>query len=256
VPLETIEHRRLYRQVAEQLRSLIEEGELSPGTRLPPERELAEKLGISRPTVREALIALEVEGKVRIRVGSGVYVAEMPPSAPPVQAVQAEGPFEVLQARQLIETAIAQEAALKAAPEDVAGLNAILDEMAGTDRPNSESVRLDRAFHVTLAAILGNGLLVRVVGELYDQRVNPYFTQLASHFENSKSWALAVTEHRAICERIALRDDAGAARAMRDHLQASQDRFSRSFSSTPPARGSAPKRKNGRSGKQETRLTR
>ena len=72
MPLETIEHRRLYRQVANQLRTLIEEGEFAPGARLPSERDLANQLGISRPTVREALIALEVEGKVRIRVGSGI----------------------------------------------------------------------------------------------------------------------------------------------------------------------------------------
>src|SRR3569623_1106472 len=76
VPLEAVEARRLYRQVADQLRSLIDSGEYAVGSRLPTERELAEQLKISRPTVREALIALEVEGRVRIRVGSGIYVSE------------------------------------------------------------------------------------------------------------------------------------------------------------------------------------
>lgn len=231
MPLETIEHRRLYRQVADQLRALIEEGEFAPGARLPPERELAEKLGISRPTVREALIALEVEGKIRIRVGSGVYVAENPPPAQ-VQAVQAEGPFEVLRARELIEAAIAQEAALRASLKDIAALRAILSDMAGADHPSEEAVRLDRSFHLTIAGIVGNELLVRMVGELFDQRVNPYFTQLASYFETQESWGQALVEHRAVCDRIAAGDAEGAQAAMRHHLRASQDRFSQGFGET------------------------
>jgi len=71
VPLEAVEARRLYRQIADQLRALIDSGEYAVGSRLPTERDLAEQLKVSRPTVREALIALEVEGRVRIRVGSG-----------------------------------------------------------------------------------------------------------------------------------------------------------------------------------------
>jgi DNA-binding FadR family transcriptional regulator len=241
VPLETIEHRRLYRQVADKLRALIDQGEFPPGARLPAERELAEKLGISRPTVREALIALEVEGRVRIRVGSGIYVAEAPPKpqAPP-QMLQAEGPFEVLQARQLIETTIAAKAALEATAEDIAGLAQILQRMTEPDQPNLHYIRLDREFHVGLAGILGNGLLVRVVGELFDQRVNPFFSQLASHFENSNSWSLAIAEHDHIVERIAARDADGAGEAMRHHLQASQDRFSQSFGeSSAPQRAAS-----------------
>ena len=246
MPLETVEHRRLYRQVADQLRMLIEEGEYPPGARLPPERELAEKLGISRPTVREALIALEVEGKVRIRVGSGIYVAEGPHgTALAAQMLQGEGPFEVLQARQLIEMTIAGEAALQATAEDFAALSRILDAMAEPDQPNRDYIRLDREFHVSIAGILGNGFLARVVGELYDQRVNPFFTRLASHFESSASWAQARAEHQLIYERLAARDGPGAAKAMRDHLQASQDRFSESFGEA----AALPKRRTGKTGK-------
>ena len=71
MPIQTIEPRRLYRRIADQLRSLIEHGEYAVGTRLPPERDLAAQLGVSRPSVREALIALEVEGLVEVRMGSG-----------------------------------------------------------------------------------------------------------------------------------------------------------------------------------------
>ena len=110
MPLEAVEARRLYRQVADQLRALIDSGEYGVGDRLPTERELAEQLKISRPTVREALIALEVEGRVRIRVGSGIYVSEPAAPSQPVPA-EIEGPFELLRAREFIEGAIAEQAA-------------------------------------------------------------------------------------------------------------------------------------------------
>jgi DNA-binding FadR family transcriptional regulator len=76
MPLQTVEPQRLYRQIAEQLRSLIAVGEFAAGSRLPAERDLAKQLGVSRPSVREALIALEVEGWVEVRTGSGVYVLD------------------------------------------------------------------------------------------------------------------------------------------------------------------------------------
>jgi DNA-binding FadR family transcriptional regulator len=252
VPLETIEHKRLYRQVADQLRALIDQGEFAPGDKLPPERELAETLGISRPTLREALIALEVEGRIRIRVGSGVYVADSVVPAPgPTPPVQADGPFEVLYARQIVEAGIAHEAALKAKPNDIAALRAILAAMASARSPSDDAVRTDREFHVTLAGILGNALLARLVGELYDQRITPYFSQLASYFENPESWAQALAEHQAVYNCIAEKDAEGARAAMRHHLECSQERFSQSFGEIasprhPLGQGKAPRRHNGR----------
>ena len=240
MPLEAIEPRRLYRQIADQLRSLIDQGEYPVGARLPTERDLADRLGVSRPTVREALIALEVEGRLRIRVGSGIYVTE-PPPAPVIQVAQpAEGPFEVLTAREFVESAIAAEAARVARDADVADLDAILDAMARAPSPSEEAIRLDRAFHMSIAGIIGNSVLVRIVGDLFDQRINPYFRQLASYFENRESWSQALDEHRAIRNRIAARDPTGAHEAMRTHMRCSQARFSVTFGESgrvPPAKG-------------------
>ena len=78
MPLQTIEPQRLYRQIAEQLRGLMNTGEFGVGSRLPAERDLATQLGVSRPSVREALIALEVEGVIEVRTGSGIYVKQAP----------------------------------------------------------------------------------------------------------------------------------------------------------------------------------
>ena len=93
MPLQTIEPRRLYRQIADQIRAGMRSGEFPPGSRLPAERELAQQLGVSRPSVREALIALEVEGLVDVRVGSGVHVLDTPPArARPGRWVTPVGP--------------------------------------------------------------------------------------------------------------------------------------------------------------------
>ena len=118
MPLQTVEPQRLYRQIAEQLRVLIRQGEFAPGTRLPAERDLARQLGVSRPSVREALIALEVEGWVEVRSGSGVYAQDRPAPARQTAADSAPpewGPLELIRARRVVEGETAAIAALRAA---------------------------------------------------------------------------------------------------------------------------------------------
>lgn len=230
MPLEAVEARRLYRQVADQLRALIDSGEYPVGSRLPTERDLAEQLKVSRPTVREALIALEVEGRVRIRVGSGIYVIE--PAALALSLPTSgliEGPFELLRAREFIEGAIAEQAARVATSENIERIDASLAAMAKVEHPGEASMIHDRAFHVAVAGSLDNAVLVRVVGELFDQRLNPYFAKLAHYFENPESWRAALAEHQAIRDAIVARDPDAARIAMRDHLARSQERFAQSF---------------------------
>ncbi|WP_181701515.1 GntR family transcriptional regulator [Chthonobacter albigriseus] len=229
MPVKAVEPRRLYRQVADQLRALIESGEFAPGARLPSERDLAEQLGLSRPTVREALIALEVEGLITIRVGAGIFVKVRPQPVPRIREA-IEGPFELLRARAFIEGAVAAEAARLAGPDDVEALDDVLDRMEHSAHPSAETLSLDRAFHTTVAGILGNAVMVRFIGELFDQRINPYFARLSSYFENPETWRAALLEHRAVRDAIAAGDEVAARSAMRFHLERSQDRFSLNFS--------------------------
>jgi DNA-binding FadR family transcriptional regulator len=237
VPLQAVEPRRLYRQVADQLRQLIDSGEFRVGDRLPTERELAAQLGVSRPTVREALIALEVDGRVRIRVGSGIYV--LAPQEPATLATPPlAGPFEILAARALFEGAIAEKAAHIAAPADLAAIDATLARMEGAT--DSESIAADRDFHLALARVLANDAITKVVGDLFDQRINPYFARLASYFESPSSWRAALNEHRVIRDCIANADPAGARAAMQAHLGCSQERFSHTFGEAMPAVPAAP----------------
>jgi DNA-binding FadR family transcriptional regulator len=229
MPIQAIEPPRLYRQIADQLRQLIDSGEYSVGDRLPTERELAQQFGLSRPTVREALIALEVEGRIRIRVGSGIYVLAMADQSPELGRDSDEGPFELLRAREFIEGAVAAEAALHATKEDIRTLDDVLSQMEGSAHPSPETIGLDRDFHTRVAGILRNAVLVRFIGEMFDQRLNPYFERLSSYFENRRSWRAATEEHRAVRDAIAARDPDGAKAAMQKHLQLSQLRFSRNF---------------------------
>jgi DNA-binding FadR family transcriptional regulator len=232
LPHEVLASRRLYRLIADQLRQLIDEGEYPVGGRLPPERELAEKLGVSRPTVREALIALEVEGRLRIKVGSGTYVIEPEVVAVPV-ADSIAGPFELLSARAFVESAVAEEAARVARPEDIARVDAVLGETEATAPAWDAWIALDRQFHVSVAATLGNAVLVHCVAGLFDQRINPYYERLAQHLENPTTWRAAHVEHRAVRDAIAAHDPARARAAMREHLERSHERFCRDFGEVP-----------------------
>src|SRR5512145_667952 len=129
MPLTAVENRRLYRQIADQLAALIEGGEYAPGQRLPPERDLAKQLGVSRPSVREALIALEVEGFVEVRMGSGVYVTDRR-AGPSAGGHAAEaGPFELIRARWVIESECAALAARNATKAQVKAIEEALDRM-------------------------------------------------------------------------------------------------------------------------------
>ncbi len=225
-----MEPKRLYRQIADQLRALIHRGEYELGTRLPAERELAARLGVSRPSVREALIALEVEGLVEVRPGSGVHViARDPAASAPHLGPGTFGPFEIIRARQLIECELAALAAMRATKEQVAGLReavALMEqELAGGTMP----IRGDRLFHVRVAEIAENGPLLRTVGELYDERNTPLFVQMGHHFENEKSWRKAITEHRAVLAAIASHKPEPARAAMHQHLESSQERFAEAW---------------------------
>lgn len=227
-----LEPRRLYRQVAEQIRVLIETGELKPGAKLPPERELSERFGVSRPTVREALIVLEVEGYLQIRMGSGVYINRKP-EAQPVPLEDSDGPFEILQARCLIESAIAEEAARLAAPRHIARMDEILQRMEATLEDAPVALSCDLAFHTAITDIIGNSALNHFTGIIYNKRMTPYFAKLASYFEGPHTWRLALEEHIGIRDAIAAGDPAAAREAMRHHLTLAQKRFSESFGEEP-----------------------
>lgn len=233
MPIQTIEPRRLYRQIADQLRGLIERGEYAVGSRLPPERDLALQLGVSRPSVREALIALEVEGLVEVRMGSGVYVIAT--DTPRSRQIGVDGPLETIRARHLIESGLAAHAAQHMKKAQIAGLRNAVALMQQELDSGLLAWQGDRLFHVRIAEASDNAVLVRIVGELHDERHNPLAEQLVSHFETERSWRAAIVEHLAVIDAIASRSPEAAHAAMAAHLMNSHDRYTGSIANATPA---------------------
>src|ERR1039457_4132652 len=196
MPLQALEPRRLYRQIADQISVLISDGEYTPGARLPPERDLARQLGVSRPSVREALIALEVEGLVDVRIGSGIYV--LAPGRDGRDEVQAaSGPFELLRARWVIEGECAALAAKSAKKAQIEAMEEALDLME-KEMAETQPLNADRLFLLRIAEGTGNGGLVQVVKMLWDERYGPLYKQLEHHYDAPELWVSALAEHRPV----------------------------------------------------------
>jgi len=232
MPFQSIEPRRLYRQIAEQIRGLIRSGEYLPGARLPPERDLAKQLGVSRPSVREALIALEVEGLVEVRIGSGIYVQRAAAARSDDEAVHAEaGPFELLRARHVIESECAALAAKSAKKAQIAAIEDAVAVMQREFDAHTQPLAGDQLFHIRIAEATGNGALVAVVKMLWEERTGPLYKQLEHHYDSPALWVAAMAEHRAIVAAIAAHDASGARSAMQRHLTQAYKRFSTGWDS-------------------------
>ncbi|MDP3606241.1 MAG: FadR/GntR family transcriptional regulator, partial [Polaromonas sp.] len=206
MPLQTVEPQRLYRQIAGQLRALISAGEFAVNTRLPAERDLAKQLGVSRPSVREALIAMEVEGWVEVRTGSGVYVLDRSSHAAaasrPQIAADEWGPLELIRARRVVEGEIASIAALQAKRKHISAMVKALDMMKNDAGRGVLPLEGDRAFHTAIVESCDNVVLIETVQRFWDSRRGPLFERLGGYFENLKSWTAAISEHEAILKAV------------------------------------------------------
>ena len=232
MPLTSIEPRRLYRQIAEQIRGLITSGEYAVGARLPPERDLAKQLRVSRPSVREALIALEVEGLVEVRVGSGIYVHAPPAGFMAPSGANGgphSGPFELIRARKAIEGECAALAAKEGKRAQVNQIADALKQMEEDSHKMAQPLDADRQFHLRIAEATNNGALVHVVKTLWEERGGPLFTKLQHHFDTPKSWASAISEHGAVLDAIRNHDPDQARAMMHQHMEQAAKRFSKSW---------------------------
>jgi len=225
VQIKHVEPKRLYQQVADRIRSLIHNGAFAPGSRLPAERELAQQLGVSRPSLREALIALEIDGSVEIRSGSGVYVCADVERPADMTYSMGESPSELMEARAAVEGSVVALACARMTREGLASLHAALKEMRADIANGRDPLEQDRTFHLALAGLSGNSVLTRIVRDLFDERHSPIFTQLSVRFDSRESWRAALLEHEAICAALEASDPLAAQAAMRIHLSASKKRW-------------------------------
>ncbi|MGJ7488533.1 FadR/GntR family transcriptional regulator [Variovorax sp. LT2P21] len=229
MPVQSIEPQRLYRQIAEQLRALIANNEFATGARLPAERDLARQFNVSRPSVREALIALEVEGWVEVRTGSGVYVQDRAHRKAAPVAVNEWGPLELIRARRVVEGETAALAATLGRRKHVDAMTQAIAQMRELADRNVMPLEGDRAFHLAIVEACDNAVLAETVQGFWDSRKGPIFSRLGGHFETVPSWRAAIVEHEAVRDAIAARDAAAARAAMHDHMDKAHQRFSASW---------------------------
>lgn len=209
---------RLYQQLARKLFAQLASGQYAVGDRLPPERELAIEHDVSRPTVREAIIALEVQGLVEVRVGSGAYVVRIPGQTDqPGFSITA---FEMMEARLAIEGEAAALAAQHIHAEELDALDALVDRIASENLRQGDAYEVDRDFHMLIARSTRNAALVEIIGRLWEMRRSSPESRLLLAKARAAKVTPVVEEHRAVAQAIRSRDPAAARAAMRGHLAA------------------------------------
>lgn len=248
--LEPIRNRRIYSQIADQIRDLIAGGTYAAGSYLPPERDLASALGVSRSSVREALIALEVLGLVDVRVGDGVLVRATPPD-------EAEGdslmrrvmrmtrpgpdpelpvapdldveipPFALLQARRLIEPEAAALAARRATAAEIAAIEAAFARNVADNRARSTTHPGDRMFHIRIAQASGNAAFEQFMILLLGHAYGGMFRRIQSLYTTPDMIARSEAQHATILEAIRAGSESAARAAMIVHLDMVIDIFLR-----------------------------
>jgi len=225
VGFRKVKPRKVSAIVAEQIVDAIQHGDFPVGDRLPSETELAERMGVSRPSVREALSALQAVGLVESKAGSGNYVRRAPAGDEEVDAphlIESEaGCLEVLEAREALEPPLAAYVAERAPTEAVERLKAIVRSMRAQARRNDFPAYFaeDKAFHRALADVVGNRLLSAALAPLVgtmDQRVYREFTH-HYYLKNVADMEQVVDLHEEIVEAIAARRPEQAAERMREH---------------------------------------
>jgi len=220
---EKVQTKKVYMEIVEQIQNLIKEGRLKPGDKLPPERVLAEKLGVSRPPLREAMSALEILGIIESRGGKGNFIKNTFDSTSYAQRVKElekeESPFDLLEARKAVETEIAGLAAEKATLEDIKEIEEGLDRMKNVLNDTPRVMEFDREFHIAIAKAAHNSVLFQMMNYLADGLKESLWVNI-----KEKSWALPghpqkyLEEHTKLLEAIKEGDKKAARRTMYNHL--------------------------------------
>ena len=219
--------------VIDQILHAIQTGQYQVGDKLPPERALAEMMGVSRPAIREALSVLQIAGIVESRHGDGTYItttADLESFQARIAEIVRENhdPFEVLEARMAFEEGVAQLAAQKATLEHLAVIKAALEGMrkALAAADYERYFAMDRAFHIAIAEATHNTLIISTIQSLVKAMAEPLWRTMKPQYLYSKSLGkAALREHEAIFQAIQQRSPAAISQAIRTHLTRSKARF-------------------------------
>jgi len=208
-------HKRLYRKIFDEISNLINSGELTVGSRLPTERELAERFQVSRPTIREAIIALEATNKVSVKTGSGVYVLDT--SKDKAIFDHEISPFEVLEARVLLEGESAALAAKMINEDEISALRKAFEKLEA-EEVHVASSTADREFHTVIAKATHNRVLANQIHSLWEIQENLQHIKEAHQAVCATQDAKRIKEHKDIMDAIIDRDAKAARMAMHKHF--------------------------------------
>jgi DNA-binding FadR family transcriptional regulator len=208
---------KLYQQIARAIATAINDGRYGPGDKLPSERELADDFGVSRPTVRDAMIALEFQGLVEARQGSGVYVNALAAPGTEDPAEVEVGALELTEARRLFEGEACALSAATATDESLALLEQLVDQMARSFAPD-EVERLEQAFHLAIARATGNAAIEAGVEDLWALRQQSPACVAMLRRARAHGGGGGVEAHRRIVAALRRRDPRAARQALHAHL--------------------------------------
>ena len=224
VAFQPIEPRKIYMRVVDQVVNMVREGHLKPGDKLPPERVIAEQMGISRPTVREAFAALEVIGVVETRTGQGSFIRSVDLENLMSRAeslfLEERSPFEILETRKALESYGAALAAERATSEQLAEIERALQMLRDGVAENQEwSEVADRQFHAAMAKASGNSVLADVLNVLLDMSEQRLWAKLREvDYSVPGNLEKGLGEHRRIYQAIWDRDAEAARDAVLKHF--------------------------------------
>ncbi|MEZ3500869.1 FadR/GntR family transcriptional regulator [Pantoea sp. KPR_PJ] len=223
--LTALKTERLYRQIANAIVESIKRGDFAPGAALPPERELAKQLSVSRSSVREALIALEMTGWVDIRTGNGVFVMQPLPQAGAAAEEAEFGLQDLLQARLAFEGMLAELAAQHGTAAQRGQLRALAETLLNYRANDAAFLEQDKRFHLLISEMSGNEVLRDMMEYLWNKRDSAHFRRLERHYADNAFTDEMNRDHQQIAAAICAGDSAAARAAMVSHLTQVQQRL-------------------------------
>lgn len=225
MPFQKVQSEKLAQSVVRQIELLILRGILRPGEKLPPERELAEKMGVSRPSLREAVADLQDRGLLTSRAGAGIYVAEVLGAAFSDALVQLfashdEAVFDYVLFRRDLEGLAAERAARLGSDTDLQVIGTIFRKMqaAHGKRNPAEEARLDAEFHLSIIEASHNVIMLHMMRAMFDMLRAGVFYNRQKMFKQRTTREMLLDQHRAINDAIQARDPGAARAAVEAHL--------------------------------------
>lgn len=225
MPFERVQPEKLSTSVVRQIELLILRGVLRPGERLPSERELSERLGVSRPSLRDAVSELQEQGLLTTRAGSGIYVAEVlgsafSPALTRLFSSHDEAVFDYLSFRRDMEGLAAERAARLGSDSDLAVVQAVYSKMesAHSKKSAADEARLDAEFHTAIIDASHNVIMLHMMRSMFDLLREGVFYNRQVMFKQRTTREALLDQHRQINDALQVRDPAGARAAVEAHL--------------------------------------